>query len=577
MNPDWFPPPEDFDKPTRNAWSCGEYWHNLFARNRNYPNCPVRVLEGFCDLPYDAWRLVADMRLTGWTVNGTAARVECLDLLSLASKVELPFTVPDSCFVIGDPASGIKAAATTLKVSSNQVIPDPAAYPDLQVIVEVGGTDGFKDDANPYAPSELMQVLAVSGKGQGNEYIQVRRGAYGTAARDFPPVSGVSSFRWRHVYVCGTEGTASAPERCTKNAVDALRELVLWAGVPADRIDRDSFDAAKAAFYPTLNFSRRIDSPTAVSDLIAEVDGSLTSTVFVNGEHKVACRVVGPPGAGEAVPTLTDGADILEGSVSVEDDPSTRITRCFVYFYPRTTDSSTDPKDFNRCAGVVDEELEAPQSYGDVVADWRTSAWFVVDESDAAVKDIVRRRIALLRDGTRKITFRVDARNGGLDYGDFVRVSTREALGIDGKPDGALYMIVKKSRTNDRSRSRSRTTPRRGSRAASSTSTPGRRTARPTPRTSTAAPASSTRSSRPRRATATSWPTGGPPPGSSSTSRTRRSRTSSGGASRCSGTGRGRSPSASTRGTAASTTATSSVSRPARRWGSTGSPTARST
>jgi hypothetical protein len=85
------------------------------------------------------------------------------------------------------------------------------------------------------------------------------------------------------------------------------------------------------------------------------------------------------------------------------------------------------------------------------VADWRTSAWFVVDESDAAVKDIVRRRIALLRDGTRKITFRVDARNGGLDYGDFVRVSTREALGIDGKPDGALYMIVKKSRTNDRS------------------------------------------------------------------------------------------------------------------------------
>lgn len=444
LNLDFSPFPDDADKPVFNSARPNEYWAALVARNPNYNGRPMRIKAGFAGVPYADWRVVADMTIASFKGNATSAQVTGTDVVAILNTAKLPYSVSDDNKIVGDPVSGLRASTETVKVVSNGQIPDPADFPNAPIVVEIGDADGFRDDSNPTRHREYAVVLAVSGAGDGNEYLRLSRGRYGTTAVDMPPASGVANFAWRHVYIAGEEGSESAPgaEDWSRNAVDVARDLVRLAGVPDDLVDDSTFVGQRNNFYPSLRFSRTVVEPKQVSDLLKEIRTILCAAVYVDRDCKLAFRVLGPPTAAEELNDFDDGRHVVDGSFSYDDDQSQRITEASVWFAPVKEDAGENPQDYSENVTLVDGELIDPCFYGDRRPFYLFSNWFRKGESLATIKDLLARRISLLKNGLRTVKFRLEAKDDVVDVGSYCYLTVRQVAGIDGTPARRLYFVT---------------------------------------------------------------------------------------------------------------------------------------
>lgn len=432
----------------------GEYWTRLLAANPNYDGRDVRIRQGFQTLETDDWHLMADMRMNKWSSKRQVTQIECLDKLTDAlNKAQLPMEVPEDVKIITE--SGIFPSDTILKVDSNRVIPDPASLPSgLKVIIEVGGTEDFQDDTNigEGVPKEYMQVTAISGAGQDNEYLIVDRGHYGTTATTFLPVSGVSNFVWRHVYFAGEEGTNTpGQEDFTKNAVDVVRDLVKWTGIADADVDEDSFTLMKNLYYPSLNLSRKITDEKKVKELMQELRQLLSCAIYPNENNEIEFRVLGPPSPSEPIYRFNDREHIIDGSVQITDDPAYRITGALCYYSPIEEDPGDDPSKYKRVAGIIDGELISEKNFGSDGArsDHLFTEWFKDDESPATVRDILQKRLRLRAYGVREIQFQVHIKDSVAEVGDYAYITVDEAQNHVGFPEEKLYFITSKKQKDE--------------------------------------------------------------------------------------------------------------------------------
>jgi hypothetical protein len=443
--PDYNQGPTDTDKTVRNTQTGGEFWKSLLQKNPNYASRPLRIYKGFQGLDFTDWHHMAEMKLTGFGIDSEGkANLEGLDILAVLEKNVLPWAVSDNNLILVSgseyaiTSGNISNSLTTFPVTEATELPPLDAW-DGDLIIELGTSSGFATDetiGQTYG-REFCVVTEISGN-----TLTVSRGRYGTA-----PVEHQGVIHYRHIYYAGQENNPTSSEVTEVNPIDVIRNLLRAGGISDSQINEASFTTGKL-FYPDNTVKRVITKPKKVKDLLAEIRKITGATLFVNRDNQIELKILGPPLPGQTIESIDETSNIVAKSQELTDDPAKRITRAIIQWAPNAEEPGDDPNNYDRIGGTIDAESEAPVSYGDIVPKFFTDSWTSRDAGHYFVLAVSTRMVNRLKNGERKLTFRVEIKDeGGIEVGDYLQIYTSLDTGLGsaiGEPTGHVYFITSK-------------------------------------------------------------------------------------------------------------------------------------
>lgn len=420
MRYDWLPTPMDRDKTLFNTGTPGEFWRVLFARHRNYQGKPVRIKRGFCP-PAGVFAL-ADFAQVGPTYKILSIEfdrercvIECESPLADLNKLKVPFTISDDNTIQN--GGGINSSATSVTVRDAKEYPNPADYARFKTYAEI--------------ESEIVEITA---RDTSTQILTIVRARLGTTA-----ASHAQGIKINHVAFFGTDQGASAPT--ARNVVDCIQDLLDWAGVAAGSRTADSFSKIKAGAWPRSDIKRTVRKPQTVAAMMRQLIESRGIAIYIDPAGNFAAAVVAP----DTTSTELTEDELLEGSVSVEEEEEDRITRAGFWYAPTDTDDAgTDPKDYSKGVIVINTTLEGANVYGVAKSKTITDPWIDSGATTSDVRVLVTRMITRFQHGTRRYAFRLDVKRGTLNVGDHVTITSKLAMSARGVADARPCMIVAK-------------------------------------------------------------------------------------------------------------------------------------
>ena len=158
----------------------------------------------------------------------------------------------------------------------------------------------------------------------------------------------------------------------SEDVSDVLADLMInYASVPADYIDLVGWKAETEFFLRTL-YTSLIAEPTAVETLAEELirQGALAMW-WDDINSKIRLRVLRPI---DTTAVLFDESVFEKNSLSIQDQPTKRLSRVWVYFAQvNPLKGIEDTDNYRSCAGVVNLELEG--DYGAPAVEKIYSRW----------------------------------------------------------------------------------------------------------------------------------------------------------------------------------------------------------
>lgn len=394
---DWSPPAADSDKGAGffNTGSAGEFWRNLFSRNRNYSGRAVRIYRGFdaSGFVYSDFEQVGpDYRISAIKIDRSGCRVTIESPLVKLRDKKLPWAINENNVVENNP---LASGGTTLTVTDGGEFPDPADYSRNSIYVEI------EDDTNG---DEIVRVTALAGND-----LTVVRAQWGTSANEH-----AQGLRVRHVAIFGTSSKGPV------NSIDTLRDLLEWAGVATADIDTTAFDTIKALYWPDDDVVRIVRTTRSIGKLMQEIRDPRGLLVYLNNSQKWTASSL----QGQAEPTASYDDDSIR-NVNVMEDDETRRTRVALWYDP-VEDSAKDPADFRKAVIVIDTDLETANNYGDEREQEITDNWLYPELAAAKVRLLAFRLITRSAHGERRIQFDLEVKDGTRYVGDTITIQTKE-------------------------------------------------------------------------------------------------------------------------------------------------------
>jgi len=188
-------------------------------------------------------------------------------------------------------------------------------------------------------------------------------------------------------------------------------------------------------------YARTLTSPQTVSQLLNEFRGQTLVSLWHGEDSLIRGKVMAPPWFENPPYELDDESGLIDDSVDIDYNEESRISRVFVHFKPNSDNPGKDPDKFDDLYVAVDNETEDKNFYGEVVP--RTIfATFINREIEARV--LGARLLARFRLGTKKVKGSVELKDYELTTGDFIYITTRDILNVNGTPKKVLYEILKK-------------------------------------------------------------------------------------------------------------------------------------
>ena len=437
---DHLPLPVDADKPIHNTARVGEFWRNLFARNRHYAGRAVRVYRGFA--PMDNTRFLrADFDKVGpdyiirgvkHTKKGFAISVE--SPLAEIERKKVPWTISEDNLTV----LTLSDSATVLSVTDAGEFPDPANFTRNKIYIEVEG----EELSSTTVFKEKMEVTSVD---LGLDQLTVVRTVLGSFNTDFKIGATVT-----HIAFFGDPDPLDTPvadndvqlTRGPDNPVEVLQDLLEWADVAAADVDTASFDFVKNQFWPRPEVLRLLSKPQTISKMMQEIREIRSIAIIINQAGKWAAQMLAP----SADPDVFTQDHILEGSSHVLEDDAKRLTRVGIFWDPTDADeSSSDPKDYRRGIVLIDTDLESANAFGEKKDTSITDPWLARTTTSADVRRLAASLIAFRRFGERRIKFELDLTENVLNVGDVVTV--QNGIVSDGRGEDFVMpcIIIKKS------------------------------------------------------------------------------------------------------------------------------------
>jgi hypothetical protein len=186
--------------------------------------------------------------------------------------------------------------------------------------------------------------------------------------------------------------------------------------------------------------------PEDASALLGELTVQANAAIWWHPvDQKAKFKVIGPqPPSATVSNTLTDEANLIEGSVQVTPLDDLRLTFAGIYYDIATaTANRKEAKSYLRGDLYIDADAESANEYGDRRQDIKYSRWFTAANA-SAMKAFASRRIAYYRDVPKKIEFRLDAKDAAIEEGDLYDITTDQIVDFDGNPETVRALITKR-------------------------------------------------------------------------------------------------------------------------------------
>ena len=222
---------------------------------------------------------------------------------------------------------------------------------------------------------------------------------------------------------------------------DILYDLLRnYAGVPADYLDTNQWSAEALDFLPRL-YSSIITEPQGVAKLISEMCQQMYFTIWWDERlGKVVLRSV-RLAQEEEVTELDDNRHLIADSISWKDLADELITQVWVYYGQiNPTEKIDQGSNYSTIAITADPSAEGPNKHNLRRVKTIFSRWIDATNASAA-EDLGRRLLSRYGNAPRQITFKVDAKDGHLWLGDYIRLTNRLRVSRFGLPSPVNLQI----------------------------------------------------------------------------------------------------------------------------------------
>lgn len=440
----------------------GSFWRRLLAIHPNFDNPRgfARLYTGY--LFSGSTEADYQLRLSGpirriRVNNAGDATIEATDILIVTSR-KIPSQISTTNYL----SEGIDASTTSINVIDPTEISDPAPNADEP---ETFNSDGMRNHGPDWIvtlviDSEKMNVIS---KTAGGNPLTVTRGRWGTAAASHFANTGFTEVR-----EYGTEQTTPGNPVLGANPIDIKMSLFRESGIgwalstsPHEGIDIiDHFQQrniwVRSFVDPTFGieggvlFRQTVTEPTSIDDLLRSVDRDVVSFQFVDDNRHVRTRVFAPPTPNDTLIELTDVSHFVEGSVSVETDMESRLSRVIVGWDLTPGLTGDVLGDYEKQAISVDPVSEAAGAHNSIKDIVLLSRWMRGADTHRGAATAARIRSRFAR-GARFLTGTLEAKDDdNVTLGTFCYVTTAQIQTATGATDGKKIMLaISKRRGTD--------------------------------------------------------------------------------------------------------------------------------
>ena len=388
----------------------GNFWQKLLARNPNYKGRQVKLSEGFLGIIETDFqqKFVGNIENIKLNKNGSV-ELELIDLLKSLSNVEIPAKVNVKLVI------NIDNSQTTITVDDASELDDPAAETKYVRI---------DDEIISYTTRNLTTNQISGGA----------RAQFTTTAATHTANTKIAKILY---YV---------PD----NPYDILVQILTDAGIDAAYIDTGAFTGLKT--YPISDIDRKaiITEPTKADKLYFELIDELDCKSWVNEDLKITIQKNIQNLPARTYTELTDIANIIYDSVSIDLNEVSRLTRISVY-WNKLIFGSVDEKDsYNRLDIFLDADAEGVNEYNDEKEKVFYSRWLYENLTteeifEGYIKANFLRQLKRQRDAQALLTLSVELKDQDVRTGDFIKITTDKLQEIDGKPfTKRIFQIVRR-------------------------------------------------------------------------------------------------------------------------------------
>lgn len=365
------------------AMTRGGFWSKWMVRNKYRQNVEIRVYEGYAGQALSAMtkRTYFLQSIEGPDDSGRVT-IQGKDILARVEerKAQAPALSPGKLY------ADIDAAVNTFE-AANATTADYAATGTLRI------------------GSEVMKYTGRSATANGVTFTGVTRGTDGTAA--------------------ASHSTDDAVQQClrfsnaTPNSVlNTL--LATYGGIPGSWLDTANWSTEVTNYIPAYRLNALITEPTAVSQLVSEVqENCLVYVWWDERAAKVKLRAV--RGIDAPPPVITAETNILAGSFRLSEKPRERASQVWIYYgQDNAAESPTAPKNYRYSTIIANLESETGELYGEPSVR-KIFARFL---SSGALADATASKIATRYvDVPSECSFRLDAKDRSIWVGDTITIS----------------------------------------------------------------------------------------------------------------------------------------------------------
>jgi|GEM_PF-1375173 len=188
-------------------------------------------------------------------------------------------------------------------------------------------------------------------------------------------------------------------------------------------------------------FRAEVAEPKKVQELLNQICEQALVQVWQNENSELSFRAIAPPEPGLEIPELDDEKNILEGSLSVVNDPNLQASRVVIYYAPNSPDPGNTPDKYSSAYILVDEDIENENWLNDYKEKTFYGSW-IYRETEAGA--LASRFLMRYREGVSQIQLQSELKDWELQVGDWLWVKSKGILDETGEIKRVFCQVLKK-------------------------------------------------------------------------------------------------------------------------------------
>ena len=385
----------------------GTFFKKLIARGTNYKGRQVKIYEGFLGLTESEFQPKWIGKIENITLGKDTVKIEVIDLLKALANIEIPPKLDIKNL------NEIDAAVTTITLTTVTGLDSPSGYVRIQdEIIYYTGVDTGTNQITGCTRGYFSTTAAAH---KANDKVQ--------KVRYYPPA----------------------------NPFDILKGMLQTdAGIDSSYIDTTAFDYWRDWPGGEVDISAIVSEPTKLDKLYFEIIDLLDCKSWIGEDLKITIRRNIPNEPGRSYFTITDEANIIHDSASVDLNEKSRLTRILFYWDKTTLGKIDEVKEYNRLDIAIDADAENAIEYAETIEKkifcrWLRSGYMQEEPLMQFIKNNITRQLFRQRNAQPIITLNVELKDSGIKTGSYCRISTDEIANSDGSPlANEIFQVVKR-------------------------------------------------------------------------------------------------------------------------------------